>query len=497
MHFARQKDFARQRDRLIRRRAMPAGVAAAALALLLSGCTDWYAPDLSLAPTGLEATDNLTNRIELNWNDYPAQVLYLVYRSEGEDGPFEEAIAYTTTSAYVDTDVGIAEYSYVVRAADLTDTTRTSPESARALGQVDASDAEWQGGQTVVGGVASIHFTVDGEGVRYMATVADTVDAAPTLRRYNAETGVWTVPADAFGAVADATTRPVAAAVDDVPYLFFADAARSGKLSVQALDEDVPEDEDPTMDTVDAESVSTGPVSWLTATSTDLGAVAGWVEDIDAESGLGAIRATIARDGAVSPAPSPAASEVAPALAPVADGVLLATFDAAEGEAGTIRVRKYNGTAWTDVADRAVAAPGVVHESLILATASENRFWVAYVEASGPSHVVYEYSEGDWTDLSPPAAGAPVFGSGSSLGLDYQPDEALYLFLRSGDDGRGVVLRRADAADAAWQTFSPEEFTADANVGNLFLSTVEGFVYAAYTEAGFGGGVNARTRFFE
>ncbi len=486
------------RTRETRRHGVAVASTMVALVLMLFSCTDWYAPDLNVSPTGLEATDNLASRIEIDWDDYPSQVLYLVYRSEIEEGPFDTPVAYTTASAYVDTDVGIAPYYYRVRAADPTDTSRTSPLSETVAGTVDARDAEWQGAQTSAAGVSAIHFTVDATGTRYMATVADAVDAAPTLRRYDAETGAWTVPADPAGAVVDGTTRPIAAAVDDVPYLFFTDAARSGRLSVYALNEDAPEGEEPTMDTVEASLLSAGPVSWLSATPSTLGAVVAWVENVD-DDGLGEIRAAVAQDGSVTTISSPAASEAAPVLSSIENGVLLASFDGKEGAAGVIRVRAYNGTAWSPVATQAVAAPGLIHTSLVIAAESEDRFWLAYVEADGPSHVVYEYNDGSWDDHSPATSTAPVFGSGSRPALDFQAGavERPYLFFRSGDDGRGIVLRRTEDSGVNWNTISPEEFTENANVGNLFLRAVEGYVYAAYTEAAAFGGANARTRFFE
>ena len=179
----------------------------ATAAFLVVSCGLGLATEL-VAPTGVSATTDLEEQIELTWSSVDGASRYYVYRSTestpplGEDGPFGLIpYANTTATEFVDTTADSARFFYQVSAfQDFTGA--ESPLSAVVEGTSLAAPKEWlDPALATTGGVSAARIAVNRDsGAAYLLTVGDTVDAQAQVHTIAAD-GNLTTLGEEFGLV--------------------------------------------------------------------------------------------------------------------------------------------------------------------------------------------------------------------------------------------------------------------------------------------------------
>ena len=158
--------------------------------LALAGCGLSFFGSLA-APTGVTATTNRTDLIELSWADVKGADVYYVYRSLSSDGLFGidgeyGLVPYRTVreTTLLDVDVDPTSYFYRVSAGRLS-TGDESEMSDVAEGARLAEAIGWQDAAVIFGAAGTIRLAIDHTTPTvqaYVLTVENQAGATATIR---------------------------------------------------------------------------------------------------------------------------------------------------------------------------------------------------------------------------------------------------------------------------------------------------------------------------
>ncbi len=175
---------------------LPWGMVAIAAALaMLGSCGVTFYTDLT-APTGVTATQNLTDTIEVNWSEVRGSDVYYVYRllspdEQPETGPYGPLPYRTVTqTTLIDTEVDPTTYYYRVSAGRFS-TGEESPPSEAAAGSIVPEEIGWDdAASSVFGGQTTVRLAIDRTGAEvaaYLLTVGDGSDSSAVVRRIESD----------------------------------------------------------------------------------------------------------------------------------------------------------------------------------------------------------------------------------------------------------------------------------------------------------------------
>jgi len=348
---------------------------------VLSACTLGGPP---YVPTGLTASTDLHNKIELAWDEDPNAGVYHVFRGETAGLTDEDYIGSTAMNAFIDIEVETdVTYWYAVSAADPFGNNET-PLSEEVSGV--APDLVWSPPATISENSAAAVLAAGGTNPAVIT--ADATGGAMTWYEYDEEAG-WTAATESPGTAADAAVVAASVIGGDL-HVAFTDANAADALTVRSYTGE--EDGWETLGEADTIATVSGPIS-----------LAGSGSFLNPEVYLGYLNGTAA-----------AAKYYPNAVAEWAD---LGTLDPPV-TATTVRLLVFGGNTYIIYEDAGPSLAGQVYEDpagwtalpdsgvtditdgYLAVAAGTDSIYLAYSDAADTDTLSFlEYSAGAWYDL--------------------------------------------------------------------------------------------------
>ncbi|MBN2050865.1 MAG: hypothetical protein JW760_10505 [Spirochaetales bacterium] len=336
-------------------------------------------------PTGLTASEDLHNKIELSWTGSPNAGVYYVYRgaAAGLTGSDEEYLGSTAINAYIDTTVETeVPYWYAVSAADPFGKTETAlSEEVQGI----APDLIWSLPVTVAESTTAAVLTAGGTSP---IIVTATAGSPMGWYEFDEETG-WTAAAESPGTATGAGII-TAAIIGGALHAAFTDAASSpaGKVTVRRYSDDQWE----TLGTPHTPIGTAGTLSLASSGFPTNEVYLGYLDDTDG------VTVRYYPDAVNAWANLGTPDDTAPAtfLMITSGGVPYFFY---EESSATLEGRVYDTDTgvWTALPD-AVESGGITPDFMAAVTGTDS-IYLAY-SASAATLSVKEYSAGAWSDLA-------------------------------------------------------------------------------------------------
>ncbi|MBU8913365.1 MAG: hypothetical protein KOO61_05025 [Spirochaetales bacterium] len=484
---------------LVCRAALIAGVI-----IGLTGCGLTFFGSL-VAPTGVAASDDRTDLIQVTWGAVTGADVYYVYRSLSPDGPFPDGgdtvhVPYQTVrqATLLDIDTDPTSYFYTVSAGRLSTGEESLPSSV-VEGFRDAEEIGWQDQATIFGAAGTIRLALDRTTPTiqaYVLTVGNGTGATATVRQIEAD-GARTVlgsPSE----VTDGTDTRVA------------DVAAAGNVyaAIVAEDPEVVSDTDKVFlyrydPELEEWSLLEGPAFPQAHPSAPFVTLVAIDADDLLISYRGAAGEMVMRryNGALVSLTAPSVTDdtldnavgsigqIDAAAVPGAAVLLYELEDDnvdALGETASLRVAVWTGSGWPadplppaydgSSGDIEIEATAITIDPTV--SPATDGISVAYLDTSG-LHLVDE--EGVVVPGSDSGFSGVVDPDGTSVGLAAQSEMISLFYLDLAQDG-GVVAQY-DTTAPSWAQNSPSDFTGSTPTA-LTLAAGGGKLFAAFDDDG-------------
>lgn len=352
--------------------------------LVLSVCTIGGPPS---TPTGLTASEDLHNKIELSWTEDANAGVYHVFRgtASGLEGTAEEYLGSTSMNAYIDTTVATdVPYWYAVSAADPFGENETAlSDEAEGI----APDLIWSMPVTVAESAAAAVLAPGG--TNPMIVTAAAADGAISRHEYDEETG-WTAAADSPG-TADDPSNITAAVIGGELHVAYTASADGAGLTVRSYAGE--EEGWQTLGEADTDSEVSGPISLAGSGFPANEVYLGYLDGTATSAVITKYYSDTA--GVWTTLGTPALPNASTLLLHVFNGNTYIFFEdnSSPGLAGKVFE---DTTGWNDILDSSV---GNIEDGYMAATSGTNGIYLAYSVFSSDSLSVIEYAPGAWSDL--------------------------------------------------------------------------------------------------
>jgi hypothetical protein len=466
--------------------------------LLITGCGVSFFGSLS-TPSGVEATVDRTDLIELTWSEVAGADVYHVYRSLSQDGPFRAegpmvAVPYRTVTqpTLLDANTDPTDYFYTVSAGRLS-TGAESDLSGVVEGTRVAEEIGWQDQSTVFGAPGTIRLAVDRTTATirsYVLTVGDGTGATATVRQIEADGTLTnlggpseptdgTDPRVADLAAAGSVYTAIVAEDTDKPFLYRYDADLEEWLLVAGPQFDPAHPSAPFVT-----MVAIGADDLLISYRDSVGAMA-----LYRFSGTLGLRLTPPADSDdLLDAAFDSIGQIDAAAVPNGAVLLYELEDddsASPGDTTSLQVSVWDGIAWqagTTIYNGAtgnVAAGGAAIAIDPTVTPAANGTVITYLD--GAALRVVDRTGAIVPDSDTGFSGA-VDTTATSVGIAAQSG-IISLFYLDLAEAAGVVAQ-FDTIESTWTQFSPPDFTQSPSATKFSISGGGGKWFTAFDDDG-------------
>ena len=474
--------------------------------LVVAGCGLSFFGSLA-APTGVTATTNRTDLIELSWADVKGADVYYVYRSLSSDGLFGidgeyGLVPYRTVreTTLLDVDVDPTSYFYRVSAGRLS-TGDESEMSDVAEGARLAEAIGWQDAAVIFGAAGTIRLAIDRTTPTvqaYVLTVENQAGATATIRLIEPDGSLTSLGGPSSETIDGRVARVAdlaaagsiyAAIVAENPVV----VADTDKVFLYRYDSETEEWvflEGPAL----PQAHESAPFVTLVAIGADdllisYRGAAGEMVMYRYDGTLTSLTAPSTTDDVLDNT-NDSIGQIDAAAVPGAAVLLYELEDdttATLGETASLRVAVWTGSDWPvnplpPACDGSSGGVEIVAAAITIdptVSPATDGISIAYLDTSGlhlvdEEGVVVPGSDSGFSGVADPA--------GTSVGLAAQSEVISLFYLDLAQDG-GVVAQDNTVA-LSWAQFSPSDFTQSSTPMALSLAAGGGKLFAAFDDDG-------------